>query len=141
MDEWYDILPFVSNQQIVWWAQCSQLDCAIATPFIQRSKWKQWGFTQCAENGDVEGVRYLVERCGANIHTKNYDVHAHNDFALVLASKNGCMELVQYLVENGADVHSDDDWALVCASRNGHLEVVRYLVEKGADVHEWNEPW
>ena len=31
------------------------------------------------------------------------------------------------------DITADDNYALKLASRNGHLEVVKYLVKKGAD--------
>jgi ankyrin repeat protein len=50
------------------------------------------------------------------------------------ASKNGQFEILKYLVENGADVNHDGGWIIVEASMNGHLEVVKYLVENGADV-------
>ena len=52
---------------------------------------------------------------------------------LSCASRNGHLEMVKYLVENGADFRADDDYVVRWASRFGHLKVVKYLVEKGAN--------
>ena len=60
------------------------------------------------------------------------DIHAQNDESLRLSAKNGHLGVVKYLVENGADVHADDDCALYLSACNGHLEVVRLLLENGA---------
>ena len=54
----------------------------------------------------------------------------------MLASRDGRLELVTYLVENGADLNArneNNETALNSASLNEHLEVVKYLIEKGAD--------
>jgi hypothetical protein len=40
---------------------------------------------------------------------------------------------VKYLVSQGADISADDNYAAKFASRYGHLEVVEYLVSQGAD--------
>ncbi len=36
-------------------------------------------------------------------------------------------------MERGANIHVNEEWALRLASKNGHLDVVRFLVEKGAN--------
>jgi ankyrin repeat protein len=63
------------------------------------------------------------------------DIHAINDRPLRSASKHGYLEIVKYLVENGANIHAKDDEALTLASYNGRLNVVKYLIEKGANIH------
>ena len=45
------------------------------------------------------------------------------------------MELTQLLVLNGADVHAHNDRALTWASMCGHLEVVKFLVLNGANMN------
>ena len=47
---------------------------------------------------------------------------------LLQACKSGDLEVVKYLVSQGADIN----WAVRYASENGHLEVVKYLVSQGA---------
>ncbi len=57
--------------------------------------------------------------------------------ALITASKNGQIEIVQYLVENGANINAQDSayyTALMKASGDRQLEVIKYLIEKGASV-------
>ena len=50
----------------------------------------------------------------------------------------GHLEVVKYLVEQGADIHAHDydgpDASLRMASENGHLDVVDYLISKGATL-------
>ncbi len=49
-----------------------------------------------------------------------------------LASENGHLEIVKYLVSLGADVRALDNYAVRYASENGHLETVKYLTSVGA---------
>ena len=63
------------------------------------------------------------------------DIHEEDDMVLQLASENGHRKVVEYLIEKGANIHANNDWALMVASRDGHLDVVEYLVESGADIH------
>jgi ankyrin repeat protein len=137
MNEWYDVLPHLRNKQLVWWAQCNQLCHAIAKPYIQRAKWRKQGVCHYAKNGNLKAIQYLVQGCGADVHTSS-------DYALRWASRNGHLNVVRHLVENGGanvnaredcELSPDDFTALEWASINGHLAVVKYLVEKGANVH------
>ena len=57
------------------------------------------------------------------------------DEGLIWASKNGKIELVQLLIENGIDVNAVDDngfTALRHASMSGHLEIVKLLTRNKA---------
>ena len=67
------------------------------------------------------------------------DVRAQYDYALRYASLNGHLDIVKYLVDKGSYVSAEDDFALRYASNNGHLEVVKYLVEQGADVRAYDD--
>ena len=55
---------------------------------------------------------------------------------LHLAAVNGHLDVVQYLVEQGANKEATDDCnktPLFVAAKGGHLEVVQYLVEQGVN--------
>jgi ankyrin repeat protein len=51
---------------------------------------------------------------------------------LRLSARYGRLEVVQFLVENGANIHSLYDDALIWSACRGHLSVVQYLVSIGA---------
>ncbi len=56
------------------------------------------------------------------------------------AAYEGQLEVVKYLISNGADIKAKDnsgDTPLHAASRRGRgrLEIVKYLISKGADIH------
>ena len=84
--------------------------------------------------GYLEVVKYLIEKCGADVRFKN-------DWPVQWASGNGHLEVVKYLVEKcKVNVRADTHWAVRVASRNGHLKVVKYLVEKcGANARADND--
>ena len=56
------------------------------------------------------------------------------DWAVQYASDNEHLEVVKYLVSQGADVRVDDDYPIRMPSFDGHLEVVKYLASQGADI-------
>ena len=67
------------------------------------------------------------------------DVHADNDVALSCSAEMGHLEVVKYLIENGADIHACNGCALRCSARRGHVDIVKYLIENGANIHAWDE--
>jgi len=62
------------------------------------------------------------------------DIHANNDSSVRSTSYNGHLDVVAYLVSQGADIHADNDSSVRSASSNGHLDVVAYLVSQGAPI-------
>jgi len=55
---------------------------------------------------------------------------------LIMASSDGRLEIITWLIEKGIDVCVNKNRALKCASGNGHLDIVKLLVEHGADIHD-----
>ena len=84
--------------------------------------------------GYLEMVKYLIEKCGA-------DVKSNDDCVMWYACDAGHLQVVKYLIEDcGVDARSGDDYAIQWASEKGHVEVVKYLVEKcGAGVRSEND--
>jgi ankyrin repeat protein len=67
------------------------------------------------------------------------DVHVYNNSALAFSVRSGHLEVVKYLIDKGADIHDYNDQAFLVASSYGHLEIVKYLISKGADIHARND--
>ena len=55
------------------------------------------------------------------------------DSLLIIASREGDIDKVKLLIDQGADINARDDQALRWASNNGHLDVVKLLKDKGGD--------
>ena len=115
-----------------------------------------YAFRVAVSRGHFDVVQYLVEnhverKCTGRkrvgrVDERNllsYGVKAISEYghlklleeAVIVASSNGHLEIVKYLVNLGVDFQAVDNQAVRLASKNGHLEVIKYLVEKGAEIH------
>lgn len=65
------------------------------------------------------------------------DIHMDDYAAFRKAAERGSIEVVKYLLDNGADIHIYQDVALIDAATSirRSLETVKYLVENGANIH------
>jgi len=79
----------------------------------------------------LEIVKYLI--------FKGADIHAENDYSLIIASTIGSLAIVKCLIHRGANIHAENDAALRNASEGGYLEVVKYLMLSGANVNSCKE--
>lgn len=93
---------------------------------------KEEAFWEAARVGDLETIKRL--------HSEGLDVNVATEYgatALAYASDKGHIEIVRYLLDNGADVNAEDTfyqfnplgWALF----NERTEIVTLLLEKGAE--------
>lgn len=101
------------------------------TAFAQSSNQQFWN---AACNGNMEGVQE-----GLLKHVP-IDWPGPGGFtALLCASRNGHLQVVQYLVANGADVNltsnSRDKTPLLAAAFKGHLDIVQYLLTQHAQIN------
>lgn len=95
-------------------------------------------FSNAAIGGNLDIVRWLVEKCGVNPKK-----HARGrDNALVLATHSGKLDVIRCLIEEyGFDVNSKatkGNTPLLSVSDYTEIELIQYLVEHGADVNAKN---
>ncbi len=83
-----------------------------------------------ARNGNIDGVKFLVEK-GADINIKD----EYGATALLYAADKGHADIVKYLISKGADVHlrtKNGKTALSLAIKYKNDEVIKILKAKGA---------
>ncbi len=83
-------------------------------------------------------VRGEVEAVSEILNTNNLNKTVKRN-ALVSASKDGNLEIVQLLIERGVNTRSYLNKAFLAAAYHGQLAVVELLVANGADIHINNE--
>jgi ankyrin repeat protein len=79
-------------------------------------------FFKAIENGNMLQLKYLVE-------AQKLDINAWDGHALYMAARTGRLDVVKYLVEQGADIRAKDYCALRCAAMNNNFKVMKYLME------------
>jgi len=95
-------------------------------------------FIQAAEVGDLQRLKELIAEWKV---TGDFDINATNKkgaTALILASYAGHINIVQFLIDEGAKVNAHTDngiSALWIASYEGYLDIVKFLVTQGADLN------
>ena len=83
-------------------------------------------------HGNLTEIAYLFYKGIPNVNVKG----KNNVTPLILASQQGKLDVVAFLLDRGArvnDVMTDGKTALLMASKNGHTEIVKILMEKGAN--------
>ncbi len=61
--------------------------------------------------------------------------------AMLFAAREGCLDCVKALVENGAKIDLPDPEGvtpLISAIFNAHFDVAKYMIEKGANIDRWD---
>lgn len=76
---------------------------------------------------DLGTVKWLVEE-------KGLQFHVDKELLLSKACNAGKLEIVKYLIEQGADKNADNEKPFRYASHGGNLEVLKYLYSLGVDV-------
>ena len=87
-------------------------------------------FFGAAGDGELTVVKRFVE-AGMSVHTRS-DRWLWT--ALFFAARNGRLDVVQYLVKQGADVNATDRFGGMArnwAAKKGHTDVVEYLESVG----------
>ena len=93
----------------------------------------------CRDCNNINVVVFLLEN-GANINDKEYR-DTIDQTPIIIASQNGCTDIVIMLLDTGADIHHRNDQgenALISAVQEGNINVVKVLLDAGADVNQSN---
>ena len=109
--------------------------------------------SSAAEYGHLHVVKYFVNIISKYIKIgiipkNHFHPHIDNDFiidydyyefAIRGACKNGHLNIVKFLIDQGGHVNPPDcageDFPICVASKNGHLAIVKFLIDNGANIH------
>lgn len=83
-------------------------------------------------HGNLAEIAYLFYKGIPNVNVKGNN----NVTPLILASQQGKLDVVTFLLDKGArvnDVMTDGKTALLMACKNGHTEIVNMLMKKDAN--------
>ena len=98
---------------------------------------RQRSFAQATMDGNLRRMRWL-HFAGARI-----DARSNLGNPLLLAASEGKLEVVRYLLDEGADVNAranSDSTPLAEAAYYGHVDVIKELLLRGADINAIGEP-
>ncbi|XP_078435681.1 ankyrin repeat family protein [Wolffia australiana] len=93
-------------------------------------------FLEAARYDDIEDV-VTLHSTGISLDSKDSEGRT----ALHMASANGHLLIVEYLINNGADpnaLNAENNTPLHWACLNGHIEVVKALILAGGDLSRLN---
>ena len=88
---------------------------------------------------EVEPVGEIYENTKECINpnmSQKFKAHALN---MKLLGDKWDLDVIKYLIKNGANIHACGDCVLSRAAQYGRLKVVKYLVKKGANIHAMDD--
>lgn len=78
-----------------------------------------------AKFGSLQIFKYLAEKRGVRVE------HKELNFSVVYNNLN----IVDYIIKNHRNADIDINYALRLAVYNERLEIIKYLIEQGANIH------
>ena len=93
----------------------------------------------CCAKGSLEVLQHfnqLLTLFGLNFKNTTGRLGAS---CVLLASMNGQLETLKWLIENGSSMEDRDNNGCSCvllAAKNGHLETIKWLIENGSSIRD-----
>lgn len=81
-----------------------------------------------AQNENLEAMKFMVAEGYINPGDNNTS-------AIIYGCEKGNLEIVRFLLENGADSNFNNHLPIIFACTNGHIDIVNELVNYGADAN------
>lgn len=101
-------------------------------PILRKDLGDERLMIEAASSGSIETLKLLQQQYGE-------EGAKHLPRGIVMAASNGHIDMVKFLLENGADVNSSDGSPLHFAAYNDKRDMVLFLLENGADIHSGHE--
>ncbi len=145
------------NDQVFWMNRVFNRFGYVTGDTLRKNKkdrsWSEYYIKDLRKINKTNAHEYLVSESSdrrldlAMIALKNTDLSPKNtiytDLYLRRASLNGHLDLLKYLVSQGADINNMTLKAALIAGQE-NLEVIKYLVSQGIDIHadnDWSLKW
>jgi len=81
-----------------------------------------YAFIVAAYNGNLDIINYFI-------HEFNYIDIIDINFALIYSSGRCDLEIIKFLINNGADIHYNNEYALEVNIKNNRIDIVKYLLD------------
>jgi len=101
-------------------------------PILRKDLGDERLIMEVASSGSIETLKFLQQQYGE-------EGAKHLPRGIVMAASNGHIEMVRYLLENGADINASNGCPLHFAVYNDKRDMVLFLLENGADIHSGHE--
>ncbi|CAK9884292.1 MAG: hypothetical protein XXXJIFNMEKO3_00674 [Candidatus Erwinia impunctatus] len=93
---------------------------------------------------NVEVVKYIYPKLKGQVEINDQKLDNEGESLLMIAASNNRIDIVKYLIENGAELNlvsqQLDQSALSYACGKGHQDMVKLLIDAGAVNHRINSP-